>query len=51
VIKSKSIWAGHVVCKKKWKYMQEFGGKLEGKNNLEDLGVHGKITLPSMLKK
>jgi hypothetical protein len=31
--------------------MQDFGGKLEGKNNLEDLGVYGKITLQLILKK
>jgi len=51
VIKSKSIWAGHVACKEKWIYMQDFGGKLEGKNSLEDPGIYWKITLQSMLKK
>jgi hypothetical protein len=40
-----------VACKEKWKYMKDFGGKLEGKNNLEDLGVYGTITLQSMLEK
>lgn len=40
-----------MACKKKWKYIKDFGGKLEGKNNLEDVGIYGTITLQSMLEK
>jgi hypothetical protein len=51
LVKSRRSWAGHVARVGEESCIPDFGEKPEGKNNFEDPGEEGRITLRRIFRK